>query len=52
MAKKKVVCPGSGRSVGGTFSSNPKVDCPRCGKRIGVMHTGKIRKHDAILEIK
>lgn len=52
MAKKKVVCPGSGRSVGGTFSSNPKVDCPRCQKRVGVMHTGKIRKHESFQTVK
>lgn len=52
MAKRSIQCPGSGQSTQVSLSSNPKVDCPRCHKRVGVMHTGKIRKHMAFLEVK
>jgi hypothetical protein len=52
MATKLVTCPGSGRPAGIiSGASNPKVNCPSCQKRVGVMHTGKIRKHMAMRKI-
>lgn len=51
--KQVIVCPGSGNSTSIVHStSNPKVNCPRCQKRVGVMHSGKIRKHTALLQVK
>jgi uncharacterized paraquat-inducible protein A len=51
--KQVVVCPGSGQATSIVHStSNPKVNCPRCQKRVGVMHSGKIRKHTALTKVK
>jgi ribosomal protein S27E len=48
-----VTCPGSGTNSGLVFStSNPKTNCPRCGKRVEVHHGGKIRKHMAMVTTK
>lgn len=51
--RQLVTCPGSGQSSSIVFStSNPKVNCPHCQKRIGVHHGGKIRKHTAMTAVK
>jgi ribosomal protein S27E len=50
--KALIVCPGSGSSVPVPTHSNPKVDCPRCGKRVGVHSGGKVRKHEAFIQVK
>ena len=46
MSIRRVVCPGSGTNATHYPSGkNPKVTCFRCEKRVGVMHSGKLRKH-------
>lgn len=52
MATRVVTCPGSGQATQIVYStSNPKVHCPHCHKKIGVHHGGKLRKHTALRKL-
>lgn len=37
---------------GVALAKNPKVTCPYCGTRQGIMHTGNVRKHMAVREVR
>lgn len=51
--KSLVVCPGSGQASGIVFStSNPKVTCGYCSKRVEVTSKGRVRNHKAYRQVK
>jgi hypothetical protein len=52
MSQRKIRCLGSGtRASHMPTGKNPKVTCFRCNKRVGVMHTGNIKKHDVLARV-
>ena len=51
MSLRQIVCEGSGRITVMPTGKNPKVNCPRCDKRVGVMHSAKIRKHKRLAKV-